>query len=150
MKQLFCCFVGFSMITYSSYSQKIIKVKCDMPASLTQGKKHIIKAVVFNNDTMERSGTITLELINPSTKNKVDEWFVNIFAFQFFNAAKNDSCVVKFPIQVPNHYAKHLTYRIVASSKIIKGEDDLVDIITDEIGRTIPIQKKEKPKKIAP
>jgi hypothetical protein len=139
MKQLLCWFISLLMIIYPSFSQKIIKVKCEMPTTLTQGEKRIIKAIVFNNDTLERSGTITLELINPSTKKKVDEWFVNIFAFQFFNAAKNDSCVVKFPIQVPKNYAKHLTYRIVASTKIIKGEDDLIDIVTDEIRGIIPI-----------
>ncbi len=131
------------MITYCGFSQKIIKVKCDMPVSLRQGERHVIKAVVFNNDTTEHCGTITLELINPSTKKKVDEWFVNIFAYQFFNAEKNDSCVVKFPIQIPKNYSKHLTYRIVASSKIIKGEDDLIDIVTDEIGSTISIQRKK-------
>ncbi len=145
MQYFFSVLVVTFFFTTSSFSQKIIKVKSNMPSHLVQGEKREIKVTIFNTDTTEHTGTITLELIDATTKKSVDGWFVNIFPFQYFTAEKKDSCIIKFPIQVPVIFKNRLKYRLVASSKIIKNEDDLIGIVTDEVENTIPIVTKKIP-----
>ena len=132
------------MLNQWAFAQKIISVKTNFPQCLIQGNKQEIKATIINHDTVEHTGTITLELIDVSTNKSVDGWFVNIFPFQYFTAAKDDSCIIKFPIQVPMSYTKKLKYRLVASSKIIKNEDDLKDIVSDTFENTSLVITKSK------
>ena len=116
----------------SSVNKKTnIKIECPTPTFLTLGQAIKLKVKVRHNLLQEKTGQLTLALINHKTKKSVDGWFVNIFPFQYFTTIKNEAFETEFPFTVPFDYSGNFDIEIVAR----------VNEIKDSIHITIPTKK---------
>ena len=116
----------------SSVNKKTnIKIEFATHTFLTLGQAIKLKVKVRHNLLQEKTGQLTLALINHKTKKSVDGWFVNIFPFQYFTTIKNEAFETEFPFTVPFDYSGNFDIEIVAR----------VNEIKDSIHITIPIKK---------
>ncbi len=97
-----------------------IKIHCDLPSIVTLGQSIKLKVKVSHNLPHEKTGQLTLALINPQTKKSVDGWFVNIFPFQYFTTIQNEQFETEFPFTVPYDYVGKFDLEIVARVNEIK------------------------------
>ena len=112
----------------SSFS---VKTRMITPAVLSLGQSIKLKVKVIHHFPQEKTGQLTLALINHITKKSVDGWFVNIFPFQYFTTIKNETFETEFPFTVPFDYLGNFDMEIVAR----------VNEIKDSIHITIPTKK---------
>ena len=138
MKSVSILFLFLSICIYtiaqnsSSVNKKSnIKIECTTPTFLTLGQAIKLKVKVRHNLLQEKTGQLTLALINHKTKKSVDGWFVNIFPFQYFTTIKNEAFETEFPFTVPFDYSGNFDIEIVAR----------VNEIKDSIHITIPTKK---------
>jgi hypothetical protein len=108
-----------------------LKIECVTPSVLSLGQSIKLKVKVRHNFSQEKTGQLTLALINQKTKKSVDGWFVNIFPFQYFTTIQNETFETEFPFTVPFDYAGNFDMEIVAR----------VNEIKDSIRITIPTKK---------
>jgi hypothetical protein len=138
MKRSIILFLFFSICIYtqaqnsSSVDKKSsLKIECVTPAVLSLGQSIKLKVKVSHHFSQEKTGQLTLALINHKTKKSVDGWFVNIFPFQYFTTIKNETFETEFPFTVPFDYLGNFDMEIVAR----------VNEIKDSIHITIPTKK---------
>ena len=138
MKSVSILFLFLSICIYtiaqnsSSVNKKPnIKIECVTPTILSLGQAIKLKVKVRHNLLQEKTGQLTLALINHKTKKSVDGWFVNIFPFQYFTTIKNEAFETEFPFTVPFDYSGNFDIEIVAR----------VNEIKDSIHITIPTKK---------
>ena len=108
-----------------------IKIHCTMPTVMTLGQSIKLKVKLNHNLQQEKTGQLTLALINHQTKKSVDGWFVNIFPFQYFTTIHNEQFETEFPFTVPFDYKGSFDIEIVAK----------VNEIKDSIHMTLPTKK---------
>jgi len=108
-----------------------LKIECVTPTVLSLGQSIKIKVKVRHNFPQEKTGQLTLALINHKTKKSVDGWFINIFPFQYFTTIQNEVFETEFPFTVPFDYLGNFDMEIVAR----------VNEIKDSIHITIPTKK---------
>ena len=108
-----------------------LKIECVTPTVLSLGQSIKLKVKVNHNLLQEKTGQLTLALINHKTKKSVDGWFVNIFPFQYFTTIQNETFETEFPFTVPFDYIGNFDLEIVAR----------VNEIKDSIHITIPTKK---------
>ncbi len=96
---LICSVLFFSSV----YTQKIYLTN-KFPTQLFQGKNVELEANIINQNNFEISGTLNLALTNAITKLNVDGWFMNVFPFQYYTVAPNDTFKIKFPLQIPMNF----------------------------------------------
>jgi hypothetical protein len=108
-----------------------LKIECVTPTVLSVGQSIKLKVKLRHNFPQEKTGQLTLALINPKTKKSVDGWFMNIFPFQYFTTIQNEVFETEFPFTVPFDYLGNFDLEIVARVKEIK----------DSIHITIPTKK---------
>ena len=138
MKRAFILFLFFS-ICNNIQAQKLsglsknpgIQIECAMPTILSLGQSIKLKVKVSHHLQQEKTGQLTLALINHTTKKSVDGWFLNIFPFQYFTTIKNEAFETEFPFTVPFDYSGSFDIEIVAR----------VNEIKDSIHITIPTKK---------
>ena len=108
-----------------------LKIECVTPSVLSLGQSIKLKVKVRHNFPQEKTGQLTLALINQKTKKSVDGWFINIFPFQYFTTIQNEVFETEFPFTVPFDYLGNFDMEIVAR----------VNEIKDSIHITIPTKK---------
>jgi len=108
-----------------------LKIECVTPTVLSLGQSIKLKVKVLHNFPQEKTGQLTLALINHKTKKSVDGWFINIFPFQYFTTIQNEVFETEFPFTVPFDYLGNFDMEIVAR----------VNEIKDSIHITIPTKK---------
>ena len=108
-----------------------LKIECVTPTVLSLGQSIKLKVKVRHNFPQEKTGQLTLALINQKTKKSVDGWFINIFPFQYFTTIQNEVFETEFPFTVPFDYLGNFDMEIVAR----------VNEIKDSIHITIPTKK---------
>ena len=108
-----------------------LKIECVTPAVLSFGQSIKLKVKLRHNFPQEKTGQLTLALINHRTKKSVDGWFMNIFPFQYFTTIKDETFETEFPFTVPFDYLGNFDMEIVAR----------VNEIKDSIHITIPTKK---------
>ena len=108
-----------------------LKIECVTPTVLSLGQSIKLKVKLRHNFPQEKTGQLTLALINHKTKKSVDGWFVNIFPFQYFTTIQNETFETEFPFTVPFDYIGNFDLEIVAR----------VNEIKDSIHITIPTKK---------
>lgn len=131
---LFFCTIGIvsqAQSLKSTAQPSSIKIHCAMPNFMTLGQTIKLKVKLSHNLKQEKTGQLTLALINHQTKKSVDGWFVNIFPFQYFTTLQNESFETEFPFTVPYDYKGNFDIEIVAK----------VNEIKDSIHMTIPTKK---------
>jgi hypothetical protein len=62
----------------------------------------------------EKTGTLSLSLINHATGKSVDGWFINIFPFQYFTTIDKENFEVEFPFTVPHEFKGSFDIELVA------------------------------------
>jgi len=97
------------------------------------GRTIKLKVQVSHHLEQEKTGQLTLSIINPTTQQSVDGWFTNIFPFQYFTTIKNEKFETEFPITVPYDYKGSITIDIVAS----------VNEFKDSVHISLPIKKQK-------
>jgi len=108
-----------------------LKIECVTPTVLSLGQSIKLKVKVRHNFPQEKTGQLTLALINHKTKKSVDGWFINIFPFQYFTTIQNEVFETEFPFTVPFDYLGNFDMEIVAR----------VNEIKDSIHITMPTKK---------
>jgi hypothetical protein len=108
-----------------------LNIECVTPTVLSLGQSIKLKVKVHHNLLQEKTGQLTLALINHQTKKSVDGWFVNIFPFQYFTTIQNETFETEFPFTVPFDYIGNFDLEIVAR----------VNEIKDSVHITIPTKK---------
>ena len=108
-----------------------LKIECVTPTVLSLGQSIKLKVKLRHNFPQEKTGQLTLALINHRTKKSVDGWFMNIFPFQYFTTIKDETFETEFPFTVPFDYLGNFDMEIVAR----------VNEIKDSIHITIPTKK---------
>lgn len=112
-------------------NQSSIKIHCTRPSVMTLGQSIKLKVKLSHNLQQEKTGQLTLALVNHQTKKSVDGWFVNIFPFQYFTTIQNEQFKTEFPFTVPYDYNGSFDIEIVAR----------VNEIKDSVHMTIPTKK---------
>jgi hypothetical protein len=138
MKRAITLFLFLSICIYtkaqnlSSVNKKpSLKIEYVIPTVLSVGQSIKLKVKVLHNLTQEKTGQLTLALINNKTKKSVDGWFMNIFPFQYFTTIQNETFETEFPFTVPFDYIGNFDLEIVAR----------VNEIKDSVHITIPTKK---------
>lgn len=138
MKRAFILFLFFSICNNIQAQNSIsvdkkssLKIECVTPAVLSLGQSIKLKVKVSHHFPQEKTGQLTLALINYKTKKSVDGWFENIFPFQYFTTIQNEIFETEFPFTVPFDYIGNFDIEIVAR----------VNEIKDSIHITIPTKK---------
>ncbi|MEY4057985.1 MAG: hypothetical protein RLZ50_1197 [Bacteroidota bacterium] len=138
MKRAIILFLFFTIRFYTqaqnltSVNKKpSIQIQCTTPTILSLGQSIKLKVKVRHNLLQEKTGQLTLALINHKTKKSVDGWFLNIFPFQYFTTIQNEAFETEFPFTVPFDYLGNFDMEIVAR----------VNEIKDSIHITIPTKK---------
>lgn len=108
-----------------------LKIECVTTTVLSLGQSIKLKVKLRHNFPQEKTGQLTLALINHRTKKSVDGWFMNIFPFQYFTTIKDETFETEFPFTVPFDYLGNFDMEIVAR----------VNEIKDSIHITIPTKK---------
>ena len=68
-----------------------IQIHCVAPVKLKTGQSVTLKVQVSHTLKEEKTGTLTLSLLNHETQKSVDGWFINIFPFQYFTTLSNQN-----------------------------------------------------------
>jgi hypothetical protein len=108
-----------------------IKIHAVSPIQLKSGESIKLKVQVTHNLSEEKTGTLTLSLVNHQTQKSVDGWFLNIFPFQYFTTLKNEKFETEFPFTVPNDCIDGFDMILIAA----------VNELKDSIRFTIPNKK---------
>jgi hypothetical protein len=120
-----------SMIGLHAFSQtKPLEIICTTPKMLKAGASFQLRVIVKHQISTEKTGTLSLSLLNHQTGKSVDGWFLNIFPFQYFTTIKNENFEVEFPFTVPHEFKGDIDISLVAQ----------VEQMKDSIRYTIPTQ----------
>lgn len=115
-------------------TQKQLMVQPNMPRFLRQGDHLEIPFKIVNLSDSEMTGQVQLELIDASTNQPIDGWFMNTFPNQYFTVAAKGSEIVKFPVQVPVQFNKALVWRVTArSGHFTDGEEDAMPVLSNKV-----------------
>jgi hypothetical protein len=115
-----------------------IKIHALAPLKSRSGAAVKLKVQVIHNLTEEKTGTLTLSLVNHQTKKSVDGWFLNIFPFQYFTTLKNEKFETEFPFSIPNDCNDSFDIILIATVQDLK--DSIRFTIPNK--KIIPIAKK--------
>jgi 5-hydroxyisourate hydrolase-like protein (transthyretin family) len=132
---------AFGAATHHIITQKPLMVQPNFPRFLKEGDVIELTTKIVNLNNTAIAGKVQLELIDASTGNSVDGWFVNVFPTQYFWVDAGKSSLAKFPIQVPMGFNKPLLLRLSATSKIDSNnnivysdaEENVLPIISNKI-----------------
>lgn len=91
-----------------------LKITSKAPTKLKLGQSFKLKASVHHNFDIEKTGGITCSLLNASTHQSVDGWFINIFPFQYFTTIANTPFETEFSFTVPHEYKGNFEIILVA------------------------------------
>lgn len=130
MKNLILIGLLFMVIQASAQVAKPLQILCSFPKHLKAGQHIDLKVKVTNHLHLEKTGTLTLELTDPSGPKNVDGWFINVFPFQYFTSFEKEAFATSFPLTVPANYKGRLSMKLMA----VCGD------ARDSISITIPIQ----------
>ncbi|HEY2721836.1 MAG TPA: alpha-2-macroglobulin family protein, partial [Chitinophagaceae bacterium] len=134
--------LAFGLSSKEIVTQKQLMVQPNMPRFLREGDKMELSVKIVNLTDSEFTGQAQLQLIDATTNQPVDGWFLNMFPNQYFTVAAGQSEAVKFPIQVPYLFNKALAWRIVAKAgEFSDGEEDAMPVLTNKtlVTETLPL-----------
>lgn len=115
-------------------TQKQLMVQPNMPRFLRQGDHMEIVTKIVNLSETELTGQAQLELVDATTNQSIDGWFMNTFPNQYFTVAPGQSELVKFPVQVPMQFSNAVVWRITArSGNFSDAEENALPVLTNKI-----------------
>ncbi|HWJ27539.1 MAG TPA: alpha-2-macroglobulin family protein, partial [Flavisolibacter sp.] len=134
--------LAFGLNQKEVVTQKQLMVQPNVPRFLRQGDHMEFAVKIVNMADSEMTGQVQLELIDATTNQSVDGWFMNTFPNQYFTVSAGQSEVVKFPIQVPFQFNKALVWRVTArSGNSSDGEEDALPVLSNKllVTETLPL-----------
>ncbi|WP_159474687.1 alpha-2-macroglobulin [Dyadobacter sp. 3J3] len=121
---------------------KDLMVQPNAPRFLREGDKISFSSKVVNLTERELTGTVTFQLFDIETNKQVDDIFRNTSFTQSFILKGKESKAIQFPIEVPENFAKTVTWRILAKSGAYSdGEENFLPVLSNRIlvTETLPI-----------
>ena len=94
--------------------QKALRIICKAPLKATAGQSIKLQVKVAHQLKEEKTGTLSLSLLNHATGKSVDGWFINIFPFQYFTTIDKEQFEVEFPFTVPHEFKGSFDIELVA------------------------------------
>ncbi|MFM1929799.1 MAG: hypothetical protein RL387_1127 [Bacteroidota bacterium] len=94
--------------------QKALQIICKPPIKAIAGQSIKLQVKVAHQLKEEKTGTLSLSLINHATGKSVDGWFINIFPFQYFTTIDKENFEVEFPFTVPHEFKGSFDIELVA------------------------------------
>lgn len=94
--------------------QKSLQIICKPPIKAIAGQSIKLQVKVAHQLKEEKTGTLSLSLINHATGKSVDGWFINIFPFQYFTTIDKENFEVEFPFTVPHEFKGSFDIELVA------------------------------------
>ncbi len=137
--------LAFGYSSKEVVTQKDLMVQPNAPRFLREGDRMEFSAKIVNLSDKELTGQAQLELLDATTNQPVDGWFINSFPNQYFTVAAGQSEAVKFPLQVPYLFNKAVVWRIVArAGNFSDGEENALPVLTNKIlvTETLPLNMK--------
>ncbi|OSZ80636.1 alpha-2-macroglobulin [Chitinophagaceae bacterium IBVUCB2] len=125
---------AFAISTKEIITQKDLMVQPNAPRFLREGDKLEFSTKIVNLSDKELTGTTEFQLFDAETNERVDGRFKSVIPNQYFTVAAGQSEVVKFPIEIPYHFNKALTWRIVAKAgNFSDGEENILPVLTNRM-----------------
>ena len=137
--------LAFGISQKELVTQKDLMVQPNAPRFLRQGDRMEFTAKIVNLSEKEFTGQAQLQLMDATTNQSVDGWFLNTFPNQYFTVAAGQSEVVKFPVQVPFQFNNALVWRVVArADNFSDGEENTIPVLTNKVlvTETMPLPMK--------
>ncbi len=137
--------LAFGLSQKELITQKELMVQPNAPRFLRQGDRMEFTAKIVNLSDKEFTGQAQLQLMDATTNQSVDGWFMNTFPNQYFTVAAGQSEVVKFPVQVPFQFSNALVWRVVArTDNLSDGEENVLPVLTNKVlvTETMPLPMK--------
>ena len=146
--------LAFGLAQKELITQKELMVQPNAPRFLRQGDRMEFTAKIVNLSDKEFTGQAQLQLMDATTNQSVDGWFMNTFPNQYFTVAAGQSEVVKFPVQVPFQFSNALVWRVVArvsaptgggrEGALSDGEENVLLVLTNKVlvTETMPLPMK--------
>ncbi|SHF61596.1 alpha-2-macroglobulin family protein [Flavisolibacter ginsengisoli] len=134
--------LAFGLSQKELVTQKELMVQPNAPRFLRQGDHMEFSTKLVNLSDKELTGQVQLELIDATTNQSVDGWFMNTFPNQFFTVAAGQSEAVSFPIQVPFQFSNALVWRITArAGNLSDGEENILPVLSNKVlvTETLPL-----------
>jgi hypothetical protein len=134
--------LAFGLSQKELVTQKELMVQPNAPRFLRQGDHMEFSTKIVNLSDKELTGQVQLELIDATTNQSVDGWFMNTFPNQFFTVAAGQSEAVSFPIQVPFQFSNALVWRITAhAGNLSDGEENVLPVLSNKVlvTETLPL-----------
>ena len=126
--------LAFGLSQKELVTQKELMVQPNAPRFLRQGDHMEFTTKIVNLSDKELTGQVQLELIDATTNQSVDGWFMNTFPNQFFTVAAGQSEAVNFPIQVPFQFSNALIWRVTArAGNLSDGEENVLPVLTNKV-----------------
>lgn len=135
--------LAFGLAQKELITQKELMVQPNAPRFLRQGDRMEFTTKIVNLSDKEFTGQAQLQLMDATTNQSVDGWFMNTFPNQYFTVAAGQSEVVKFPVQVPFQFSNALVWRVVArvssptgggrEGALSDGEENVLPVLTNKV-----------------
>jgi hypothetical protein len=124
--------LAFGYSSKEIVTQKDLMVQTNTPRFLREGDKISFSSQVVNLTDKPISGTVGLQLFDTETNAPADQNFKNKISEKPFSLAAKESKTVTFPLEVPLHFSKPLTWRVVAqSASVSDGEQNILPVLTN-------------------
>ncbi|MGE5342418.1 MAG: alpha-2-macroglobulin family protein [Candidatus Omnitrophota bacterium] len=125
----------YGLITNELITQKDLMVVPNPPRFFREGDRMIFTSKITNLTENELSGTVKLELLDAETLQPVNTLFKNNAAQQSFKAAKGQSALAEWPLEIPvNEKVDAVIYRVTASAgKFSDGEEQTLPVLKNRI-----------------
>ncbi len=123
-------------------TQKELMVQPAAPRFLRQGDRIEFTAKIVNLSAKEITGQAEFQLVDATTNQSVDGWFLNSFPNQYFTVAAGGSEMVKFPMEVPYQFTGALVWRVIArAGNLSDGEEMSMPVLTNKVlvTETLPL-----------
>ncbi|MBS1915176.1 MAG: alpha-2-macroglobulin, partial [Bacteroidetes bacterium] len=138
--------LAFGYSEKSVVTQKELMVQPNVPRFLREGDHVDLSTKIVNLTDSEFTGQVELQLLDATTNQPVDGWFMNVQPNQYFTVAAKQSEVVNFNLQIPYQFNKPVTYRFVArvpkntstrapssSSGLSDGEENTLPVLSNRM-----------------
>lgn len=123
-----------AITTNKLITQKQLMVQPNAPRFMREGDNMEFSAKVSNLTGKALNGTVTLQLFDATTMQRVDGLFKNNNPVQSFTAQAGQSAAVKFSIDIPFNYNSALVYRVVAKAdEVSDGEENSLPVLTNRM-----------------
>ncbi|MDF1696623.1 MAG: alpha-2-macroglobulin family protein [Saprospiraceae bacterium] len=139
----------FGMMSHEVKTQKDVMIVANAPRFFREGDVMLFPATVTNLSDKAISATARLELIDPSTDDKLNDQFGLTETDQTVEVPVGESVGTFWKIAIPKEYKGMVKYRVVAEAgSHTDGEENTLPIVTNQTlvteTKVISLRKKEK------